>query len=637
MPKSCGVRKSKIHPDVFSKSELIELAVNTLGITKTSATKMKMNELCIRLFGKTDGLEKKERKDKSDKKDKNVVLSTDRVCTPRRSKKYPNSYRKEELIQLAIKNLKWNKTKAKKYNIKELCDALNINYIDISTDKKLISQAPPPEIYDDSEDIKEGKEVKEVKGQAAQEQCIERSQLPLKEHQKKVIRHIKKNRGLIVVHSVGSGKTLTAVTAMECYLSDNPNNKVIIITPTSLMNNFKKEISVYGSEIDEKRMKFFTLKGFFEAHKKGKKINCANTMLIVDEAHNLRTEIKKKKDKEGGVVFKTVLNCAKKADKVLLLTATPAYNYPSDFNNLLAMIDGRDPHKKKEFKELITSDNQINNLFKCKTSFYKPDEKELCSLYPSSSVEEIFIPMSKNYEKKYNSIEENNLEEGKCNDISSLFDIEANLTCFYNGVRRASNNLELKKSPKIEWIIKHISRSQPNEKYVIFSHFLEAGLELLMNVLDEAKISYAHIDGSKSQGTRSKAVKDYNENKLKVLLISKAGGEGLDLKETRYIILLEPSWNRAAVDQVIGRGIRCKSHINLPKQQQVVTVYKLYHIKNSEYEILDNIVGNNLVKFTDEGPLSIDLYLRNLTIKKQEVIDNFLDKVKELSIENQIC
>lgn len=653
MVKSCGVRKSKAHPNVYSKSELVELAMNRLNLSKSAATKLKMNELCIRLFGKSDALDKKEKKS-GEKKDKKTsdAISLGKVCTPRKTRKYPNAYKKEDLIELAIKNLKWNKTKAKKYNIRELCNALNIEYIDLDAGKEekkqdrkeekkagpsirdLPREVPPAPLPPPASATEEKKEAK--RPISVQEICIDKSKLPLKEHQKKVVRHIRKNRGLIVVHSVGSGKTLTAVTAMQCYLSDNPKGKVVIITPTSLMNNFKKEIEVYGSKINENRMKFFTLKGFLEADKKGKGMSCSNTMLIIDEAHNLRTEMGMKNGKEQGVVVKTVLQCAKQADKVLLLTATPAYNYPSDFNNLLAMIEGRDPYKKKEFEQFLESDNDIKRLFNCKTSFYKPDEKEMCSLYPSSSVEEVFIPMTKSYEKEYMIIEESNFEEGKCDRLGSMFDLEANLGCFYNGVRRASNNLELTKSPKIDWIIKHMKKSKPKEKYVLFSHFLEAGMELMMKVMDENKISYAHIDGSKTQGNRSKAVKDYNDNKIKVLLISKAGGEGLDLKETRYIILLEPSWNKATVDQVIGRGIRCKSHINLPKDQQVVTVYKLYHIKNSEYEDLENIINNNLTSI-ENGLLSIDLYLRNLSIRKQAVVDNFLDKVRALSIENQNC
>ena len=45
-----------------------------------------------------------------------------------------------------------------------------------------------------------------------------------------------------------------------------------------------------------------------------------------------------------------------------------------------------------------------------------------------------------------------------------------------------------------------------------------------------------------------------------MLLLSDAGKEGLDLKETSQVHVLEPQWNDEKVEQVIGRAVRFKSH-----------------------------------------------------------------------------
>jgi len=42
--------------------------------------------------------------------------------------------------------------------------------------------------------------------------CVNASKLPLKAHQKTLVKHIMTHRGLLAIHSVGSGKTLSAVT-----------------------------------------------------------------------------------------------------------------------------------------------------------------------------------------------------------------------------------------------------------------------------------------------------------------------------------------------------------------------------------------------------------------------------------------
>ena len=57
------------------------------------------------------------------------------------------------------------------------------------------------------------------------------------------------------------------------------------------------------------------------------------------------------------------------------------------------------------------------------------------------------------------------------------------------------------------------------------------------------------------------------EKKLKVVLISKAGSEGLDFKCIRQIHILEPWYNTNRIEQIIGRGVRNLSHCLLPFEE----------------------------------------------------------------------
>lgn len=57
------------------------------------------------------------------------------------------------------------------------------------------------------------------------------------------------------------------------------------------------------------------------------------------------------------------------------------------------------------------------------------------------------------------------------------------------------------------------------------------------------------------------------------ILISGAGAEGLNLKCINYIHVMEPYWNWMRIEQVIGRGVRYKSHIDLPLNRQWVKTY----------------------------------------------------------------
>merc|ERR1712166_207638 len=81
---------------------------------------------------------------------------------------------------------------------------------------------------------------------------------------------------------------------------------------------------------------------------------------------------------------------------------------------------------------------------------------------------------------------------------------------------------------------------------------------------------------------------------VKVVIISKAGSEGLDFKNIRQVHILEPWYNFNRIEQTIGRGVRNLSHCLLPFNERNVEIY-LY---GSELE--DNSVE------------SVDLYMYRL-------------------------
>ena len=62
-------------------------------------------------------------------------------------------------------------------------------------------------------------------------------------------------------------------------------------------------------------------------------------------------------------------------------------------------------------------------------------------------------------------------------------------------------------------------------------------------------------------------------NKVKVVLISKAGSEGIDFKYIRQIHILEPWYNMNRIEQIIGRGVRNFSHSLLPFEKRNVEIF----------------------------------------------------------------
>jgi superfamily II DNA or RNA helicase len=105
---------------------------------------------------------------------------------------------------------------------------------------------------------------------------------------------------------------------------------------------------------------------------------------------------------------------------------------------------------------------------------------------------------------------------------------------------------------------------------------------------------YVMITGDKSFSPQNMAdIKQVtsSDNKngeiVKVVLISKAGSEGLDFKNIRQVHILEPWYNMNRIEQIIGRGVRNMSHCGLPFVQRNVEIYMHGTLMDSEEEAVD--------------------------------------------------
>jgi hypothetical protein len=60
---------------------------------------------------------------------------------------------------------------------------------------------------------------------------------------------------------------------------------------------------------------------------------------------------------------------------------------------------------------------------------------------------------------------------------------------------------------------------------------------------------------------------------IKVFMITSSGSEGINLRNTRYVHIMEPYWHPVRSEQVIGRARRICSHKALPPALQTVEVF----------------------------------------------------------------
>ena len=487
---------------------------------------------------------------------------------------------------------------------------------------------------------------------------------PAKDYQKVAVKHMMYNNGLIVGFEVGTGKTLTAtmtIFALErLYKMEGRGDlKVIILTPASLKENMQDQMIQFGMEVSKTkprrptgspppklfettRYEFMTFAKFQREYKKGA-VNCKDVLLVVDEAHNMRKDYRNTLNpdlnmniKVDNTVAEFGLLCSAKAWKSVLLTATPVYNKPYDIVNLVDMAKHRyPPMDLEEWTYVQDNEEALNNTFQCLVTFQASNKAD----FPLRIDKYVNIEMTDEYYKKYHNVElsiwatmrrkekranPNQGEDGE-GQVSNAFNV---------ALKKATNDLE--PYLKIDYIKTVLALG---EKTVIFSVLVDSGVNTIKRYMDsrkELRDKYVEISGEVKIKERTAMVNRFNSGKAFVFLITKAGGEGLDLKGVRHVIILEQGWNDATNEQAIGRGIRYKSHADLPPEERNTTVH--YLVITKPKEVRERLKALYKVKPRrgnfEESPYSADEYFKSLTESKRIENRKLMTKVEANDIKN---
>jgi hypothetical protein len=126
--------------------------------------------------------------------------------------------------------------------------------------------------------------------------------------------------------------------------------------------------------------------------------------------------------------------------------------------------------------------------------------------------------------------------------------------------------------PKFVNILDDIKKH--NEQTVIYSNFYQTGILAFTDFLKRQNYDqpFATLTPDMSVEEVNNIVAQYNEEKIKVLLLHPDITEGISLKGTQHMHILEPMLNSTVMEQVIGRARRFQSHTHLAKDKQTVHV-----------------------------------------------------------------
>jgi superfamily II DNA or RNA helicase len=136
-------------------------------------------------------------------------------------------------------------------------------------------------------------------------------------------------------------------------------------------------------------------------------------------------------------------------------------------------------------------------------------------------------------------------------------------------------------------------------------------------------LRYCEFHGGIEKEVRrfNKEIFNKAENKYakycKIIMISPAGAEGINLNNVRQVHILEPYWNEVRIEQVIGRALRFCQHKDLPLEERKVDVFRY------------KMVRNNKLETTDEK-------LENISRKKNNLLSSFVEAVKEVAVDCEL-
>jgi hypothetical protein len=119
---------------------------------------------------------------------------------------------------------------------------------------------------------------------------------------------------------------------------------------------------------------------------------------------------------------------------------------------------------------------------------------------------------------------------------------------------------------------------------------------------------------------------------IKVLMITSSGSEGINLRNTRYVHIMEPYWHPVRTEQVIGRARRICSHKNLPRALQTVEVFVYLMVLSPEQLKSDDAIElkrKDLSKGEPKVPVTSDQLLYEISEIKANLSMQLTDAIKE--------
>jgi len=348
-------------------------------------------------------------------------------------------------------------------------------------------------------------------------------------HQVDGVRHLLRSTSSLLADDMGLGKTRQAIVA--CLVDGRPT---MVLCPATLKDNWRREITdrgvpqesvqVLGNGRAPDPTKMWWIANFEIAQ------NCGDipfVNLIIDEAHYLKEPSSQR--------TKDAFRLSAKAERVVLLTATPVLNREEEIWTLLRLgghplgqIELRDfrsmhagsPEARQELGRRL--DEWMLRRMKTGTVSIPGKKRIEPSLTPPDSALRDYMAI---------------LGSDKLQAMEKMWKLQVWL-----------------EATKRQFIVDTLRDLQANAKAIVFSQYLET-VDWYMEQLGPSAV---RLTGAESLKARQLAEKNFQQDPSVRYMITtfKAGGVGLTLTAASYVLMTSRPWTPAEMEQAEDRANR---------------------------------------------------------------------------------
>ena len=185
-----------------------------------------------------------------------------------------------------------------------------------------------------------------------------------------------------------------------------------------------------------------------------------------------------------------------------------------------------------------------------------------------------------------------------------------------------------------EWDIIENERDKGKPKFVLYTG--TEGVEEKEIVRNIYNTSWNAIPSNIATKLQGQFENNYLGDVIKIFMITSSGAEGINLKNTRFVHIVEPYWHMVRIEQVIGRARRICSHQDLPEELRTVKVFLYLSILSEEQKKSEKNIElriRDVSRIDGETPVTTDESLFEIASLKDKNNRIFLKAVKETSID----